>query len=131
MDKVSIKEKILFATITSLIVGITVAIPLLQNINNLEHDLNVTRIESNKTKDELRVALLNNHIPFGSTVHDMQFWCETETSLKMEPISIDQLPAEPRTMCKIITEIEMYQDQNGEWFFDKSSGVNMEEYNAK
>lgn len=97
----------------------------------LEKDLNVSKEELVKMTDKYNVAMLNNNIPIGNVIKDAQFSCATDTYLRFSDsseLSVDQLPLEDRARCKALNKIELYQDQNGNWFFDKSSGVNMEEY---
>lgn len=97
----------------------------------LEKDLNTSNEELVKMTDKYDVAMMNNNIPIGTVIKDAQFNCATDTYMRFsnEPeLTVDQLPLEDRARCKALNKIDLFQDQNGDWYFDKSSGVNMEEY---
>lgn len=91
----------------------------------VEQELNITKEGLLRISEEYNIAMLNIDVPLGTQIHGAQFECNMMTFKNGREISYDQLPKEDGTRCKIFESIDLYQNLEGEWYFDKSSGVDL------
>jgi len=68
-------------------------------------------------------AELNDKQTIGDIIHNKQFDCAMEINDENEPQDFDGLPDEMKTMCKTLEKIDLYYDDEGSYYFAKSSGV--------
>ena len=90
-----------------------------KKIITLENELNSTKEKLDKLQEQYD---LNINIPLAEIINNTKLDCDALKG-KTPHYSINELPSEKRTMCKIIQSIKTYQNEEGNYFFDQSSGL--------